>query len=190
MNVKRGEIWQVDLGEGEGSKQGGVRPCYISDNDMANKFSPVFHVSPLTTRNKNKLPVHVSVGVECGIDKRSTILVEQDALIGKNQLIKRIGMCTNQTIKEVEKAIKIQKGIIKPFIDKKYIDKIQYKIQEVNNFIKECIKNNYDYTEEFMEQSLLVGELIAYCKEYNIDYSKYVAKNHFSNEGRKLRRVL
>ena len=38
--IKRGEIYLADLGEGVGSEQKGVRPVLIVQNDKVNKYSP------------------------------------------------------------------------------------------------------------------------------------------------------
>lgn len=40
---KRGDIYYVDFGEKDGSKQGGVRPALVVSNNKANKHSPVGH---------------------------------------------------------------------------------------------------------------------------------------------------
>ena len=45
---KRGDIYYVDFGEKDGSKQGGVRPALVVSNNKANKHSPVVTVVPLS----------------------------------------------------------------------------------------------------------------------------------------------
>lgn len=47
---KRGDIYYVDFGEKDGSKQGGVRPALVVSNNKANKHSPVVTVVPLSAR--------------------------------------------------------------------------------------------------------------------------------------------
>ena len=58
---KRGDIYYVDFGKREGSKQGGIRPALVVSNNKANKHSPVSRSSTvlrleqmdsLTTRHK------------------------------------------------------------------------------------------------------------------------------------------
>ena len=52
--MKRGEIWLVDFGEIDktSSVQLGERPAIIVSNDVANKYSPVITVIPLSTNMK------------------------------------------------------------------------------------------------------------------------------------------
>lgn len=47
---KRGDIYYVDFGEKDGSKQGGVRPALVVSNNKVNKHSPVVTVVPLSAR--------------------------------------------------------------------------------------------------------------------------------------------
>ena len=39
MKIKRGDIYIVDLGEGFGSEQGGIRPALVVQNNIGNKYS-------------------------------------------------------------------------------------------------------------------------------------------------------
>lgn len=38
MKIKRGDIYIVDLGEGFGSEQGGIRPALVVQNNIGNKY--------------------------------------------------------------------------------------------------------------------------------------------------------
>ena len=49
---KRGDIYYVDFGEKDGSKQGGVRPALVVSNNKANKHSPVVTVVPLSVEKE------------------------------------------------------------------------------------------------------------------------------------------
>ena len=44
---KQGDIVFCDLGKGEPSEQGGIRPCLIIQNDIGNKYSPTTLVAPI-----------------------------------------------------------------------------------------------------------------------------------------------
>ena len=57
IKPRRLDIYWIDLGKGNGSIQGGLRPCVVTTNDMANKFSPVIQVAPITSMTKKKLPL-------------------------------------------------------------------------------------------------------------------------------------
>ena len=70
IKPRRLDIYWIDLGKGNGSIQGGLRPCVVTTNDMANKFSPVIQVAPITSMTKKKLPTHVNVKQgEAGLSK-------------------------------------------------------------------------------------------------------------------------
>ncbi len=51
--LRRGEIWEFDLGEPRGREQAGARPCLVVSTDLMNKsaFATVI-VCPITTRNR------------------------------------------------------------------------------------------------------------------------------------------
>lgn len=112
--LKRLEIYYVDLGIGNGSVQGGIRPCVIISNDKANKFSPVIHIAPITSKMmKKNMPTHVRVPSGAGgLPQNSIILVEQAMLINKNKLKESIGSFSQIIGKDIERAIMIQMGII------------------------------------------------------------------------------
>ena len=70
---KRGDIYYVNFGEKDGSKQGGVRPALVVSNNKANKHSPVVTVVPLSEmciRDR---------------DRRSAMSGRVNALYGLNQ---------------------------------------------------------------------------------------------------------
>mgnify|MGYP000287772963 FL=1 len=47
---RRGDIYLANLGVPIGSKQGGVRPVVVLQNDVGNFYSPTITVAPLTTK--------------------------------------------------------------------------------------------------------------------------------------------
>ena len=109
--IKRGQIYQADLGVALGSIQAGTRPVVIVSNNLNNKFSPTVNVLPITSKTKNNIPVHVEIGITEGLPQLSTVLVEQVVTINKSQLIKYLGQCNINKMYEIEKAMLIQNGI-------------------------------------------------------------------------------
>lgn len=111
--ILQGDIWLADLGERDGNIQSGKRPVIVLQNDIGNKYSPTTIVVPLTSQIKNLLPVHCDVGVECGLKKTSTSLMEQITTINQSQLIKRIGALDVEGYKAIKSAIVASfKGIL------------------------------------------------------------------------------
>lgn len=84
---KNGDIYMADLPDDRGgSLQSGSRPVVIISNDLANAYSPVITILPMTSKTeKKKLPTHVVIK-DCGLKKCSIVLAEQIMSINKNQL--------------------------------------------------------------------------------------------------------
>lgn len=106
MNVKKekdlltqGQIVYVDLGEGEGSEQFGIRPCVVIQNDTGNKFSTTTIVAPITKEIKvNKSgkiqPTHYIIEnyEELGLQSKSAILFEQIRCVSKSRIVRKNGL--------------------------------------------------------------------------------------------------
>lgn len=109
MNIKRGEIFLADLDSIKGSEQGGIRPILIIQNDTANKHSPVAIVAAITSRiYKKEFPTNVFISEkDSGLDKDSTILLNQLRTIDNSRFIKRIGSLDIYTMSKVDMALKI-----------------------------------------------------------------------------------
>lgn len=184
MEVKRGDIWLADLGENTKNIQGGIRAIVITSNDKANMHSPIIDGSPLTSRSKNALPVHVIICQNEGVLQDSTIMIEQDRPINKNDLIRKLAVCPNHIMKEIDKAILIQKGLISPFINISKINELKNKINECDKYIDYYKKQGINYDEELMNKAFFIAELKSYCDIYNVDYKKFVQHDFNQNKVR------
>lgn len=110
--IKRGEIYYADLSPVVGSEQGGLRPILIVQNDVGNKYSPTVIAAAITSQlTKAKLPTHIEVGEEVGLNKESVILLEQIRTIDKKRLQERIGELGHNKMLEVDVALQISLGI-------------------------------------------------------------------------------
>ena len=109
MQIKRGEIFLANLEPIKGSKQGGVRPVLVIQNDISNKHSPVTIIAAITSKIYEKeFPTNVFISKrDSGLDKDSTIMLNQIRTIDNIRLIKRIGPVDNLIMKKVDKALKI-----------------------------------------------------------------------------------
>lgn len=116
MDIKRGDIYMVDLGQGKGSVQGGIRPSLVIQNNLGNKFSTTLIVIPFTSGIRAvALPTHVLIKKEDVIDGNlsadvSTALCEQIRTIDKCMVIKKLGILREEKLKMAEKALKIATG--------------------------------------------------------------------------------
>ena len=109
VDIKRGDIILVNLEPVKGSEQGGVRPCLIIQNDKGNKYSPLTIIAPLTSKKFTKeFPTNVSVVREdSGLNKDSTILLNQIKTIDKSRIIKKISSLNSFLMNKVDLAAKI-----------------------------------------------------------------------------------
>jgi len=109
VEIKRGDIVLVNLEPVKGSEQGGIRPCLIIQNDNGNKHSPLTIIAPFTPKEFTKeFPTNVFVSSkETGLDKNSTILLNQVKTIDKSRIIKRVSSLSSFLMSQVDMAIKI-----------------------------------------------------------------------------------
>lgn len=110
--IKRGEIYYADLSPVVGSEQGGLRPILIVQNDVGNKYSPTVIVAAITSQlTKAKLPTHIEVGQNYGLQKDSVILLEQIRTLDKQRLQEKIGELDSFKMAQVNNALTISLGI-------------------------------------------------------------------------------
>lgn len=112
--VKRGEIYYADLSPVVGSEQGGIRPVLIIQNDIGNRYSPTVIAAAITSqRDKAKLPTHIELSAQsCGLQKDSTVLLEQVRTIDKKRLRERMGEITPETMNSINSALSISFGLV------------------------------------------------------------------------------
>jgi mRNA interferase MazF len=108
--MRRKEIWMVNLPVMNGSIQGGKRPCIVVSNDMANTYSSVIHIVPLTSKDKKPLKTHVKVGKDSGLLMESIAMAEQTMFINRDLLITKLGEVDESTMNKIDTAIMIQFG--------------------------------------------------------------------------------
>ncbi len=109
MIIERGDIFIANLEPIIGKEQGGIRPVLIIQNNISNKYSPVIIVVAITSKIFTKeFPTNVFISKEdSGLDKDSTILLNQIKTIDKSRLIKRVGSLDLFLMREVNTALRI-----------------------------------------------------------------------------------
>ena len=116
MEYKRGDIVLVDLEPVRGSEQGRTRPCIIIQNDIANRFSPVTNIIPVTdAKNVEKsypCLVHLSQTKD-EMAKDSVAQCNQIRTIdAEKRIIKRIGRIREQKMREIDQALRIHLDLL------------------------------------------------------------------------------
>ena len=107
------DIWFARLPMREDSHvQGGRRPVIVVSNEVANKYSPIVSVIPLTSKvRKRRLPTHVSL-CAAGLPVRSLALCEQLTVIDKRQLTTRVGTVNDPFDRAaINRAMAVQLGM-------------------------------------------------------------------------------
>lgn len=108
----RGDIYLVDLVDGQGSEQSGIRPALIIQNNVGNAHSPTTIIAPITSKEKTHQPTHVDLSKKDGVIKDSTVLLEQIRVVDKSRLLKKLGEVKNQEkINDINRKIIIAMGI-------------------------------------------------------------------------------
>lgn len=112
--IKRGLIVWVDL-NGDGSEQGGVRPCIIVQNNKGNTYSSTTIVIPLTKKtNKNgTLPTYTIIKAkDLGNNFSDSIaLAEQVRVIDKSKIVSVGKSIPKTVINYIDKSMMVSLGI-------------------------------------------------------------------------------
>lgn len=112
MDVKRGDIWLVNLDPTIGHEIKKSRPCVIIQNDFGNKYSPITIIAPITSQKIDVIrPFEILLDNVKGLDKNSKALFNQIRAIDKMRLIKKLGIVDEETLIKIDESLKISLGI-------------------------------------------------------------------------------
>ncbi len=112
--VKRGDIWLVNLDPTVGHEIKKSRPAVIIQNDLGNKYSPITIIAPITSQNIDKTyPIEVILDKKnSGLEKNSKVLLNQIRAIDKRRLIKKLGRVDYISMNKVNDSLKISLGLV------------------------------------------------------------------------------
>lgn len=177
--VRRGDIWMVEL-KGEGKMLRGLHPCVITSNYLCLVNSPLIQIVPISSSSSPK-PFHVAIE-GCGLNSKSSILIEQITTINKTALKYQIGKINLEKIDEIDKKISAQLGIRNNYSLDMFqeIKSMLDEIQELDRYL------NDEYNDEiFAERESLLKDLERYCINHSIaiDLHKFNSKYSLRNAG-------
>lgn len=112
--IRRGDVWLVNLDPTIGHEIRKSRPAIVIQNDIGNKYSPITIIAPLTSQSLEKVyPFEVLLAKKnSGLEKDSKVLLNQIRAIDKRRLLRRFGKIDSEILNKVDEAIKISLGLV------------------------------------------------------------------------------
>lgn len=112
VNPKRGEIWWVNFEPSVGTEIKKIRPALIISNDISNKKNTKVSIVPMTSRIK-EFPLNVIVNADNknNLGKVSAINVPDITTFDKTRFKSKIGVLSDEKLKEVEFKLKRHLGL-------------------------------------------------------------------------------
>ncbi|HRO68511.1 MAG TPA: type II toxin-antitoxin system PemK/MazF family toxin, partial [Pseudobdellovibrionaceae bacterium] len=91
MKIERGDLFLADLDPTRGREIQKTRPVLVVSNDIANEFSGLVTVAPLTSKNLDRIRAfEVPVPKLKGMSVPSKILIQQIRTLDKKRLFKKL----------------------------------------------------------------------------------------------------
>ena len=106
--MKRGEVWWVNFDPSVGGEIKKKRPAVIISNNASNKFLNRVQVVPLTSKTDRLYPSEARVAFD---GKESKAMADQLTTVSKPRLVSCAGVVSEEDMRNVEEAIKIQLGV-------------------------------------------------------------------------------
>ena len=106
--MKRREVWWVNFDPSIGGEIKKKRPAIIISNDASNKFLNRVQVVPLTSKTERIYPSEAVVVFQ-GEERKA--MADQLATVSKARLFRRADILSQEDMRKIEGAIKIQLDI-------------------------------------------------------------------------------
>ena len=106
--MKRCEVWWINFDPSIGGEIRKKRPAVIVSNNASNKFLNRVQVVPLTSKTERIYPSEALIAFDGNENKA---MADQLATVSKSRLLSRVGTISQEDMRKVEEAIKIQLAI-------------------------------------------------------------------------------
>ncbi|MFQ5824590.1 MAG: type II toxin-antitoxin system PemK/MazF family toxin [bacterium] len=97
--MKRGDVWQVDLGT-----EAGKRPALILTRNAVLPYLNKLTVAEITTKSKG-YPTEIDINQKANLKKHSFVQVDNIQTISKQRFLKCIGSLDESTMKVVSQKV-------------------------------------------------------------------------------------
>lgn len=112
MNIERGDILLVEFDPTRGSEIQKTRPAIVITNDIANTYSRVLMVVPITSQKIDKIfPHEVLLNNDKGLIKPSKANLSQMRAIDRIRVKSKLGKVSSKNLREIETALKLHLGL-------------------------------------------------------------------------------
>lgn len=115
LQVRRGDVYEIDFGEPRGSEQGGSRPALIVSTDDLNAVSSTVVVAAITKTlpsATHERPQHVAVSPrETGLVHDGMVKLDQVLTVSGKRLTSRRGQLSPELMHKVDRAIFYSMGL-------------------------------------------------------------------------------
>lgn len=112
-NVERGDILLIEFDPSRGLEIQKTRPGIVVTNDIANAYSRVLMVVPVTSRKLDKVfPHEVLVLKSKGLNKPSKANVSQMRAVDRSRIRAKLGRVSASILREIDTALKLHLGLL------------------------------------------------------------------------------
>lgn len=113
MTIDRGDIVLIEFDPTRGNEIKKTRPAIVVTNNVANTYSRILMVIPLTSKNLDTIyPHEVLVEKAKGLSVPSKAVVAQMRAIDRSRIQNKLGRISPQTLQNVDLSIKIHLGLV------------------------------------------------------------------------------
>lgn len=105
--IRRGDIFWINLDPTLGSEIKKTRPCVVISNDISNKFSTLVTIIPVTTQKSDKIFPHEVLLSSVENLKNSKVKANQIRTVDKRRIGKKISSLSSLLMKRIDRALLI-----------------------------------------------------------------------------------